>query len=343
MPETVVYILGAGFSAPLGLPLVNNFILRSKDLYAANNEEFASFAPVFEKLDAMAKVKNFFSSDLSSIEEVLSILEMDTSLRGGRSRESFSAYIAGVIKGLTPRLEPPSSWPGNWEDWLFGGGDWEGYGRFAANLLQLSVVQDRQTLHFRRMASDLRYHVVSLNYDLVLESIPAYLRDTFRVSPELDFMRPSLRRTSPTESEVALCKLHGSVDDGVIVPPTWNKSLRSEILPQWKAAHRLLSAANHIRVVGYSLPEGDAYFRYLLKAGMLRSERLKSFDVLCLDNTGDVHARYSSFVDFPFFRFRSTRTEDYLHRLRPGAGARAGATPLNYSQLERAHEELFGG
>jgi len=32
--ERVVYILGAGFSAPLGLPVMNDLMIKAKDLYA---------------------------------------------------------------------------------------------------------------------------------------------------------------------------------------------------------------------------------------------------------------------------------------------------------------------
>jgi len=32
--DKVVYFLGAGFSAPLGLPVTSNFIVKSKDMYA---------------------------------------------------------------------------------------------------------------------------------------------------------------------------------------------------------------------------------------------------------------------------------------------------------------------
>ena len=36
--ENVVYILGAGFSAQFGLPLMNNFLEKSKDMYAIKDE-----------------------------------------------------------------------------------------------------------------------------------------------------------------------------------------------------------------------------------------------------------------------------------------------------------------
>ena len=35
-----VYIVGAGFSAPLGLPVMSNFLMKSKDMYPLDPERF---------------------------------------------------------------------------------------------------------------------------------------------------------------------------------------------------------------------------------------------------------------------------------------------------------------
>jgi hypothetical protein len=112
-----------------------------------------------------------------------------------------------------------------------------------------------------------------------------------------------------------LAKLHGSIAGSRIVPPTWNKSFHPEILGTWKLAHRLLSEATHVRVIGYSLPESDAYVRFLLKSAVLRSERLKSIHVICKDPDGSVERRYRSFVTFPRFRFSGADTLSYLNGL----------------------------
>ncbi len=68
--DKVVYITGAGFSAPLGLPVMSNFLLKAKDMYAVNSKKYAHFQEVFEQLDGMARIKHYFSSDLFNIEEI---------------------------------------------------------------------------------------------------------------------------------------------------------------------------------------------------------------------------------------------------------------------------------
>ncbi len=38
--QRVAYLLGAGFSAPLGLPVMSNFLAKAKDLYFEDQERY---------------------------------------------------------------------------------------------------------------------------------------------------------------------------------------------------------------------------------------------------------------------------------------------------------------
>ena len=64
MKEKVVYILGAGFSAALGVPLMSNFISRSRDIYAEDNIKYSRFSNVYEYFDEQAKIRKYFNADL---------------------------------------------------------------------------------------------------------------------------------------------------------------------------------------------------------------------------------------------------------------------------------------
>jgi hypothetical protein len=107
-----------------------------------------------------------------------------------------------------------------------------------------------------------------------------------------------------------LIKLHGCVSDGQIIPPTWRKGASDGLARQWAAARDVLSQANHLRVVGYSLPVSDSYVRYLLKATLSGAPHLKSIDVLTLNPEDEV--RYRSFITFRDMRFRTRNAADYL-------------------------------
>lgn len=103
--ENVTYFLGAGFSAPLGLPVTSNFIEKSKDLYALHPESLLHFSQIYKTLDEISKIKNYFHADLFNIEEVLSILEMSTTLDGTSEADKFKKFIIDVINHYTPKID----------------------------------------------------------------------------------------------------------------------------------------------------------------------------------------------------------------------------------------------
>ena len=355
----VVYLLGAGFSAPLGLPVMSNFLMKSKDMYFADNGRFGSFKEVFDTINDMAVSKNYYDADLFNIEEILSILEMQALVGSGKLKKDFVQYIISVIEHFTPDVRPRGeSLPSNWHGFLFSGGPLQPeYGYFVANPLGLQF--ERQP-HAAGAASYVKlprpttsYSVVTLNYDLVLESYARYVernhaRKYANEEESLDFyLGPEMAQARPRS--VPLAKLHGSVDTGAIVPPTWNKALNQDLSASWKLAFKLLSEANHIRVIGYSLPTADAYVKYLLKAAAIRAPHLKSIDVLCLDHTGEVHQRYERFVEFGRFRFVSDSVLNYLclnYELHvpayTGSRVRDDDTVLEMNKLEAAHAQFFG-
>jgi hypothetical protein len=57
--ERVVYLLGAGFSAPLGIPVMSNFLTRSKDLYFTDPARFDHFKEVFDTINELSVIKTF--------------------------------------------------------------------------------------------------------------------------------------------------------------------------------------------------------------------------------------------------------------------------------------------
>lgn len=101
MRSKIVYLLGAGFSAPLGLPVMSNFLERSKDLFAAAPDDFAHFAEVFSQIGAMAQAKNYLDVDLFNIEQILSILDMEDYA----SRDSPQGYVHEVSSGHGDRSD----------------------------------------------------------------------------------------------------------------------------------------------------------------------------------------------------------------------------------------------
>ncbi|MFN7967151.1 MAG: hypothetical protein U0V87_15820 [Acidobacteriota bacterium] len=356
--EKIVYILGAGFSAPLGLPVVANFLEKSKDQYLQDPGRYAHFQGIFNEIDALARIKNSFETDLHNIEEILSLLEMQTAVgRQKKRRDRFIRYLRDVIEFHTPasthNCNPFTSY--NWWDQIWEGG----YGAVPYGILVGSI----SALTFEQMVEDplssrheqpvvvgidpdrqYRYDVITLNYDRVLENTIETVNRKF--GSRLTLPPPGVDSNESTVIlPVGVAKLHGSVELGDIVPPTWGKSIPRAISDAWRHAHQALENANYVRIVGYSLPEADGNVRYLLKSAAAKAPHLKRVDVICLDPTKTVRARYQNFVQHPRFRFAAQSTEDYLTHV----ARYAWKHPLNQKRvgiyrigsIEASHEEFM--
>jgi hypothetical protein len=154
--------------------------------------------------------------------------------------------------------------------------------------------------------------VITFNYDLVLDD--ALFRTGFR-----PWYGHSIDRT---DGNIPLLKLHGSANWAVcpdcgepavfpekltrsfselttipcgkcgkrqcqplLIPPSWDKTdHRNTMRPVWKTAVDELRRATRICIIGYSMPESDAFFRYLLTVALSENHQLEKLVVV--DYTG---------------------------------------------------------
>jgi len=160
--------------------------------------------------------------------------------------------------------------------------------------------------------------VITFNYDLVLDH--ALRRAGIPISYHLPEQNVSVPGAN-TKDGFSLLKLHGSTNWGIctnckkhifvsldkvssspgifknmqcrecqkrefqpmLVPPSWDKTeYRDLIQPIWNQAVTELQKATRICIIGYSLPESDAYFKYLLTLGLSENHGLYKFIVVDL-------------------------------------------------------------
>lgn len=352
--EKVVYFTGAGFSAPLGLPVMGNFYFKSWDMYSENPEKYKHFEEIFKEIQRISVTKNYYSGDLFNVEEILSILEMRAQLEGSKLRQAFVQYLCDVVQFHTPELKPYGRLASNWHEFLFGEPKsiYRRIATFVANIFNLTVDQvgdvnrdpKERFLLQRRETDGCRYAIVTVNYDRVVEQVVDYVNANFTSLDGHSIVFASLENIEKNAWNLpALVKLHGSVDSGTVVPPTWSKGVHKEILLAWRSAHALLREATQIRILGYSLPLADANVKYLLKSSVTESPHLKAIDVICWDADGGVKTRYKSFVEFRDFRFRSAKLEDYFGAIIEAIGE-ARKLPTNemvFEHLEGAHSRFM--
>lgn len=198
---------------------------------------------------------------------------------------------------------PPGSMARDVRRAPYGGGDTfdtDVYTHFA--LLLSGQYDDQDKLPSRSSA------VITFNYDLVLDDA------LVRIGAKPDYRLVDAKSEEPAQgsTSVPLLKLHGSTNWAIcgrcdrvhvlgekatadprefrstpcdecgetglrllLVPPSWDKSEYSKVMqPVWKSAIEELKAATRICVIGYSMPETDAFFKFLLSLGLAENDRL---------------------------------------------------------------------
>jgi hypothetical protein len=365
MKNNVVYFLGAGFSQPLGIPVMKDFYLKGKDLYYKNPGKYGYFLKVIKEINELDKVQKFFKSDLFNIEEILSLLET----RPKKKTKEFVKFISDVVRYYTPGIKKINrsdiSNPKIFSDLSnknivkirdFTNKDLIGdYAKFVAGLFPIKFecskkdgnLYDYSTLSFSMSEnSDTSYSIITLNYDMVIENFISFLNDSFSNSVGLKCLRSSSNQSTKKDNSIYLVKLHGSIHDGSIIPPTFNKNLQNgQIKYAWNTAYNLLRNAQHIRIIGYSLPETDNNIRYLLKKSISESPNLHYIDVICLDESGEVRKKYDDFIRFNFYRFFNVGIEYYLGKILDTGALVTSDNLKTHSMecdfLEKAHEDFL--
>jgi hypothetical protein len=352
--DKVVYVLGAGFSRPLGLPIMSDFMDKGKDMYSVDPSKYQHFQKVFRSIKELAYIKMAYSSDLENIEEILSILEMRDLLdNNNQEKLDFINFIVDVINYYTPvqkRPAPSMVNIGSFDQlqFLFPAIYEKVYGGFVLGLFNHQIKVKSQEIISENDLWGLTcdeiknpsasYSIITLNYDLVLENIAHHILTCTNNKGDIHFQRSQnlLLATPPI-----IAKLHGSVDDRNIIPPTWNKTIATNphIQSEWSIAYNLLKSANHIRFIGYSLPITDAYVRYLFKAGMLMNDHLKSIDVICQEKVNSANNRYDEFITLQSakYHFFNVNTTDYLNYIYDSILKKNGDLEEGHNNFLSAH------
>lgn len=198
--------------------------------------------------------------------------------------------------------------------------------------------------------------VITFNYDLVLDD--ALWRVGFR--PEYHLKEAEIE--GDQAPLVSILKLHGSTNWQVcseckhvvisrskttgfpldyrsrtchkcnkghfqllLVPPSWDKTEHQDLMrPVWEAASEALNKATRICIIGYSMPEADAFFQYLITLGLADNHQLYKLIVVNMDG-GEMSPSIFS-VDEPRCAFEALLSN------------RKGSTNIT---VEERYRELF--
>lgn len=132
--------------------------------------------------------------------------------------------------------------------------------------------------------------IISFNYDLIVENALKNLSIPYKYGIE---------PKESTSEDIQLLKLHGSINWGLrtksasyevyntysdllssgqspqIVPPTWRKIFTGQLTQVWDKSLNALEKATRIIVIGFSMPETDSHFKYLMASGLQKNVSLR--------------------------------------------------------------------
>lgn len=326
--SNTIFILGAGASKMADVPLMYDFLDAAYYLWKQGfiNENETEFKLVFGAISELQKVHSKSKLDIINIESVFSAFEMAKTLRqfSDYSHEQIQQLSRAMRLLIIKTIESKVSFKRNQSDIL----PPPPYKEFAEMLYKLKYrATPKQTISIITfnydMCSDYALSFKNLKFDYGLreeidkEHLPllklhgslnwGYCKECNRIIPynvdeycnKNGWHQNQGTFNMAIGSQLAtLVHCEKNLDpDPVIVPPTWNKTDYHRTLSSvWSHAAKELSEAEHIFIIGYSLPPSDEFFRYLYALGTVGNTPFKTFWVVNPDKSGLTEARYKELL-----------------------------------------------
>lgn len=313
----VVFVLGAGASRDCGGPLMAEFLDVAADLLRAGrvDKHRDDYARVSHAIGMLQRVHSKAQLDLNNIESVFTALELGKVIRTvpGMDMKQIDEAIGSLKQVIVTTLEETiqfrmdGPWPGAPRNYAKFAGLVKHICQQAVPPRQVSVV----TFNYD-VAVDVALHREGFTPNYALDPAPppepridvlklhgsmnwAHCGDGIRPMQVKDylthyglrdhslpvgsFLKSFFNDHAQPRAEV------GSLP--VIVPPSWNKADYHQVLSQvWATAAKHLSEAESIFILGYSLPETDAFFRHLYALGSVGKSPLRRIQVFNPEEEG---------------------------------------------------------
>jgi len=326
----VIFILGAGASKLAGAPLMPEFLEVADDLYRSNQtgNKTPDFQRVFEARGRLQAVHSKSSLDISNIEVVFNALELARVI--GKFPGGDDAYVNKAIASLQEvisftlektirfpvngkRVYPPSPYQTFAELIYHLQNDAIPSQTVAVMTFNYDVAVD-YALHFNSLRPDYGFgDPVSGNVPLLklhgstnwtwcteCETVVPWELNKFFAKHSWQFIDESTKNVLLNVSELFPDFEHCGkplAPKPFLVPPTWNKADHHKAIEKvWRKAAVELTDAEHIFIIGYSIPETDAFFRLLYSLGTVGPSPLKRLWIFNVDSSGNTERRFRSLV-----------------------------------------------
>ena len=331
--SNVVFILGAGASKECGAPVMAEFLDVARNLLATGvvGDSKEDFERVFETIGALQAVHSKSQLDLTNIESIFTALEIAKIIRKLPNTEpdDIDTVISSLKRLIVKTIELTMDFPIN-KNGIFGP---IAYLNFVNLLFKLKMnALPKQTISVITFNYDIGLDMAlckrsfQYNYGIQIEVNNEQYIPLFKLHGSLNWATRSdskeiiplyineylkyYNQKSTSINDKCKVPIGSQLEEyfskekkikiepePVIVPPTWNKSDQQQALSNvWSNAARHLSEAEQIFILGYSLPETDAFFRILYALGTVGKNPLTRIIVYNPDTTGEVNARFQEML-----------------------------------------------
>jgi hypothetical protein len=300
-----LYILGAGFSAIRGMPVIADFMFALRDAQAWLSEqkrarEAKAIERVLEFRLSATPAAYRIQLDLENIEELFSFASIaDERLSDDirlaiaatldfRRAVSVERFLEFTVVGR--QFVRKKNWSWNTRD----AGDGGGSGK--AERVEFYV--NAMLGGFSPEGRVGKNTFITLNYDLLLEEALSALDVQFSYGVST-YVSPASSLLIAEDAQLLVLKLHGSVNWALLneqpnqlgvmgyaelvknnltpflIPPTWRKAVSHSLPEIWERAREQIQTATRLVIIGFSIPETDQDIKYLLAAGLRENISLR--------------------------------------------------------------------
>ncbi|PJZ57468.1 SIR2 family protein [Leptospira barantonii] len=291
-----VYVLGAGFSKDANMPLTKDFLIRMREAaeWLETNEDSRSIKHIrdvfdfrlkasgaayrvniniedIEQLFSLAAAKEIYSFNEAIVESIAATLNY---CEKTGDRKNIDLTISKEFANKIPKANLKTN---NLSDTYSS----DSYDFYIGNMLGL----------FKKNNVVTNNTFISFNYDTVLEN------SIWNLGHKVSYGIKGIDAPSElhdSDSGIKVLKLHGSINwklkpnssglfiqafrnyddsskskgDRILLPPTWQKTFSGHLQYVWNNAISAISTATRLIIIGFSIPETDIHFKYLLSAGL---------------------------------------------------------------------------
>ncbi len=350
----IVFVLGAGASKHAGAPLMAEFLDVAAQQFAAvpSDPAHAHYHRVSRAISALQSVHSKSQLDLINLESVFTALEVANTLKKlpGFAAEEIPETITSLKELIVKTLEATMKFPIS-EHRVRAPDEYATFATLISNITSSRSNDTAGIISFNYdVGVDIALSQQRVAYDYGLEKShdqgPRLLKLhgslNWGISLENESIHPihmdkylrkhGTRLASRDPHTLAIVQVgthlgeYLAIEEGVrvakepvIVPPAWNKADYHQMLRNvWQTAAGELEKADHIFIMGYSMPETDAFFRLLYALGTAGQTPLREITVFNPDKSGTTEERFRSLMGpgaLARFSYQPIRFENALYDL----------------------------